>query len=302
MKKKTVYLIAISIFFSVLIFSGEMKKVKVTSALGNIRTSPGLIGEIIKTAQKGDSFILLEKDGTWYKIVLAVDKKGDPEFGYIHSSIVGIITEDQEDKTIHPRKEINPQEPVVQREYRQQPPGSVKKNRLVLNQKKLFSGSFLKGGIMRSPQVESFGDKWIVSWGFDKAIGKYMTWGFELQPYYRSFDSEYGDPISIKSISTNIFLNFKGGVNLGRFINKLNFLTLYAGGGIGTNLSYTHIDWDGVKGNLFDTNLAWHLMFGTEIKLGGMDIIIEIQSNKVIVKDVEPATQSYSFIFFGLRF
>lgn len=154
---------------------------------------------------------------------------------------------------------------------------------------------------MTSPGVESFSDKWIVSFGFDKAIGKYMTWGLEVQPYFRSFSEEAYD-FTLNDISTNIYLNAKGGINLGKLFNSLKFITLYAGGGIGTNLNYLKIKAGDIKGTLFDLNLSWHLMFGTEIKLGKTDLIIELQSNKIIIKDVEPATQPYSFLFLGIRF
>lgn len=295
MKIKIIYLMIISVFCTNYIFAKEIKKVKITSTLANIRSKSGLTGKIIKTAKKGDLFILIAKEGNWYKIALAIDKKGDHEFGFIHSSLVGLISENFE-------KSTNIRQPAQKTVYRKTSRSFVKKAKFTVKQDKLFSGSYLKGGVMQKPETEKFSDKWFISWGFDKPIGKYMTWGLEIQPYYRSFESEYGDSISIKTISSNVFLNFKGGVNLGQFVNTLKFLTIYAGGGIGSNLSFTHVEWDGVKGDEFNTNLAWHIVFGTEIKLGSMNLIIEIQENKIIVKDAEPATQSYSLLFLGIRF
>jgi len=293
--KKFIHLLVLLMLFSSIAFSKEIKRVKVTSSLANIRSKPGIIGKIIKTAQKGNLFILLGKDGAWYKIALAIDKKGDPEFGYIHSSIVGIILENIDHST-------NIQQPVQKTKYRELPPTFEKKQAFRTKQDKLFSGSYLKGGIIQKPKTEKFSDKWFISWGFDKPIGKYMTWGLEIQPYYRSIGNSYTDSISIKTISSNVFLNIKAGVNLGQFVNAIKFLTIYAGGGIGSNLSFTHVEWDGIKSDQFNTNFAWHIVFGTEINLGSLDLIFEIQNNKVILKDVKPATQSYSLLFIGIRF
>jgi len=293
MKIKIIYLIIISVLFTNYIFAKEIKKVKITSALANIRSKSGLTGKIIKTAQKGDLFILLGKAGTWYKVALAIDKKGDPEFGYIHSSIATLVTEQTEDNS-----KIQPTA------YKKKERVSIKsiKPKQTISQEKLFSGSYLKGGIMTAPEVDNFSDKWIVSWGFDKPIGKYITWGLELQPYYRSIDSSYGDQISVKTIASNLFLNLKGGINFGQFIKSLKFLTIYAGGGLGSNISFTSVKLNEIQDSQFNTNFAWHIMFGTEIKLGSMELIVELQSNNIILKDVEPATQTYKFIFFGLRF
>lgn len=292
---KIKYFIIVLFVFSLLIFPKEVQKINVTSSLGNIRSKPGLVGKIIKTARKGDSFILLGKIGKWYKIALAIDKKGDPEFGYIHSSIAILVTGQIEDNS-----EIRPT--IYKRKKRASITSPKIKHKQTFSQEKLFSGSYLKGGIMTTPKVEKFSDKWIVSWGFDKPIGKYMTWGLELQPYYRSLDITYSDQISVKTIASNLFLNFKGGINLGQFIKSLKFFTIYAGGGLGSNLSFTSIKWNEAQGSQFDTNFAWHIIFGSEIKLGNMELIIEIQSNNIILKDVDPGTQNYKFIFFGLRF
>ena len=97
MRKKLIFLTIILAIFSVQAFSDAIKKVIVTSPIGNIRNEPGISGKIIKTARKGDTFEIIGKEGSWYKLVLAVDKKGDPEYGYIHSSISKLIVDNVKD-------------------------------------------------------------------------------------------------------------------------------------------------------------------------------------------------------------
>ncbi len=289
MKNKIIYLISFLIVFSSFVFAKETRKIIVTNSSANIRTLPGMEGEIIRSAKNGDSFVVLEKKGKWYKISFKGDKKGKSGVGYIHSSIVELVSKGSK-KKIYSKKKSSKRKKITSRKRG--------KNH---SQEELFSGYFLKGGVMTSPTAGSFGNKLLVSFGFDKAIGKYLTWGIELEPYFRSFSDDASD-LSINDLATNIFLNIKGGINLGKLFEFLKPLTLYAGGGIGTNLNYSSIKLGSIKGTQFDLNFSWHLIFGTEIKIGKMDLVFEIQNNKIILKDVDPASQSISFLFLGIRF
>ncbi len=165
----------------------------------------------------------------------------------------------------------------------------------------LFKGFFLKGGYMTNPKVESIGDKWVADLGFDSPIGKYATWGLEFQPYFRSYSADLIN-FTAYNLVTNIFLNVKCGINLGRLWNKLKIMTVFLGGGPGVSLSYLYTDYNGITGSQFDVMFAWHLVYGAEFQLGKMNIIVEFQSNKVINSDLDPSTQSSNFVLFGLRF
>ncbi len=165
----------------------------------------------------------------------------------------------------------------------------------------LFKGFYLKGGYMTDPKVDSLGDKWIASLGFDSPIGRFAAWGFEFQPYFRTLTADLID-YSEYYFVTNFFLNVKGGINLGRLWDKLNFLTVYLGGGPGVSLGYLYTDYNGITGTQFDVFFAWHIVYGAEIKLGKMNIIVEFQSNKVINTDIDPSTQSANYFLIGLRF
>jgi len=165
----------------------------------------------------------------------------------------------------------------------------------------LFKGFYLKGGWMTKPKVDSFGDKWVLDLGFDTPIGKYLTWGLEFQPYFRSFSDDVFD-FTTYNLVTNIFLNVKAGINLGILWDKIDFMTVYFGGGPGVSLSYIYADLEGSTRSQFDVFFAWHIVYGVEFKLGKMNIIAEFQSNKVINPDFDPSTESASYFLLGLRF
>ncbi len=299
MNKKTIYILIIFFLFSVMGFSSDTEKIVVTSSIANIRLTPGLDGELIKKAQKGEEFIVLNKNDSWYKIALAVDKKGDPEFGYIHSSIVKIVPVKEKGKLSKISTPEKKDKEIVKKPKKEKV--VIKKNRIKFDQEKLFSGFYLKGGVITSPKIDSFGDKWIIALGFDKPIGSYMAWGLEFQPYYRNYSEDAFD-LTMHNLSSNIFLNAKGGVNLGKFFEPLKFFTLYGGLGVGTSLSFSYVDIAGVTGTDFAAHFAWHYMFGGEFLLGKMNIIVELQGVRVIDPDIDPSTQSYGYFMLGIRF
>ncbi len=169
------------------------------------------------------------------------------------------------------------------------------------NQDILFKGFYLKAGYMTKPKVDSLGDKWVFDLGFDTPIGKYAAWGLEFQPYFRSFSADAID-FTAYNLVTNIFLNVKGGINLGVLWDKIDFITLFLGGGPGVSLGYLYTDYNGITGSQFDVMFAWHIVYGAEFKLGKMNIIVEFQSNKVINTEIDPSTQSSNYFLFGLRF
>lgn len=298
MNKKTIYLLIIFFLFPLLSANVE-GEVEVMVDAANIRSLPGLNGGIIGKAYKGDVFKVFGLEGSWYKISF-VNKKGEKSEGYIHKEIVKILP--SETKLTSP-----PPPPPSKKEVKQsvkkakQKKVVKKKSTIKFEQEKLFSGFYLKGGTMTSPKVDGFGDKWIFALGFDKPIGSYLTWGLEFQTYYRNYSVDSFD-FTMHSLASNIFLNVKGGINLGKFIKKLKFLTLYGGLGVGTSLSFSYIDFSGVSSTDFATRFAWHYMFGGEISLGKMNIILEIQGVKVIDPDIDPSTMSLNYLLVGLRF
>jgi opacity protein-like surface antigen len=176
----------------------------------------------------------------------------------------------------------------------------VKKGKAVATAKaeeKLFSGYFAKFGLMTSPPA-SFGDKWLLDGGRDWGINPYLSVGGEIQPYYRHFsDSQLSD----STLGANLFVNAKGGVNIGRFVEKLDFLTPYIGFGLGGSFAHSSSTFDGEKVSGTRFNFAWHLMFGFEVALKKMRLMLEFQTVKVSVPDVSPDAGQH-FIMVGIRF
>jgi opacity protein-like surface antigen len=164
-------------------------------------------------------------------------------------------------------------------------------------EEKLFSGYFAKFGLMTSPPA-SFGDKWLLDGGRDWGINPYLAVGGEIQPFYRHFsDSQLSD----STLGANLFVNAKGGVNIGRFVEKLDFLTPYIGFGLGGSFAHSSSTFDGEKVSGTRFNFAWHLMFGFEVALKKMRLMLEFQTVKVSVPDVSPDAGQH-FIMVGIRF
>ena len=304
MNKNTIYLIMIVFLFSVFcIFSplsanvGEKVEIGVDAA--NIRSLAGLNGDIIGKAYKGEVFKVLGIEENWYKISF-VNKKGKKSEGYVHKEIVKVVSSETK---VTPPPPPPPSEKEVKQSVKKAKQKKVvkKKSTIKFEQEKLFSGFYLKGGTMTSPKMDSFGDKWIAVLGFDKVIGKYMAWGLEFQPYYRNF-SEASFDLSFHNLSMNIFVNFKGGINFGKFFEPLKFFTLYGGVGVGTSLSFSYIDFEGVSSTDFAAHFAWHYMIGSEISLGKMNLILEVQGVRVIDPDIDPSTISLGYFMIGIRF
>ena len=298
MKNIIVILLVLIISLLIPLSADVEKQIVVMVDAANIRSLAGLNGDIIGKTYNGEVFKVLGLEGSWYKISF-VNKKGEESEGYIHKEIVKIVPADT--KLTSPIPPPPSKKEVKQSVKKVKQKKVVKKKRSKFEQEKLFSGFYLKGGVMTSPKVDSFGEKWIVSLGFDSPIGNYLTWGLEFQPYYRNFSDDLIN-LTMHSLASNIFLNVKGGVNPGRFYKPLKFLTLYGGLGIGSSLSFFYVDIDGASGSEFDVMFAWHFMFGGEISLGKMNVIIEFQGVKVVDPDIDPSTMSLGYFLIGLRF
>ena len=157
-------------------------------------------------------------------------------------------------------------------------------------------GFFVEGGLMISPKTDSFADKWLLGIGFDKGINPYISLGMEFQPHIRSV-SEF----KLTYISANLFVNVRGGINLGQLTPALKFWTPYVGFGPGTALSFTHVSNPGGSYNKFQANFAYHFTIGSEFALGSKGLFVEYQIVRVSQPNVDP-DGSCSFLVAGLRF
>jgi len=102
--RKTLVIISI-ICLSVVLFScllSAAEKIIVINERANIRLKPDLKSNLICTVSKGTILEFYEKTGEWYKVNLPPDKNGLVVTGYIHSSVVKIVT-----KRVIPEKPVS---------------------------------------------------------------------------------------------------------------------------------------------------------------------------------------------------
>lgn len=167
----------------------------------------------------------------------------------------------------------------------------------------LFRGTYVKFGLMTSPDADGFGDKWIAAIGFDRMIMPYLAWGLEFQPYVRSAKHPN---FKYTSFTSNLFLHAKGGYPVGKLIKAkaLRFiapLKAFAVIGAGTELSVTALTFPDDDDTQFKARFAWHLVFGFEYAIGKGGLILEIQPVRVIHSELEPSSIKYSYILLGIR-
>jgi opacity protein-like surface antigen len=286
MKKILVIIITIMALSSLQTAVAE-EKLQVSVSNANVRSKPELNSEIVLKAGKGDIFTLVSKEGDWYKIRIPTKTGSEASEGYIHTDLCAVIT----------GAEI----PV---ESKKEPPSAkpAKKSKAAPAKaraaEKLFTGFYAKFGLQTSPKTFGFGDQWLLDVGRDWGINPFLAVGLELQPYFhRSSDTSS----SMNIIGTNLFVNAKGGVNIGRFVEKLKFLTPYAGIGLGGAFASLSSNFGNDKFSSTDFNFAWHLLFGLEVALKNLSVLLEIQTVKILVPDVSPDTALH-FLMIGVRF
>jgi hypothetical protein len=267
---------------AVLLAAADAEKLQVTVNNANVRSAPNVNAAIVLKAARGDAFVVIAREGDWFRVRIPAETGSPASEGYIHSGLVEPINTAAADRPAAPPR------PAPKRKA---PPPARR-------DEKLFSGFFAKAGLMTSPKAPSFGQKWLLAAGKDWGINPYFAAGAEIQPYFRHFAS--GD-FSDNTMGANIFVNAKGGVNLGRFVKKLKFLTPFIGLGFGGAFaSYSSTAGDEkISGS--DLNFALHLMFGFEVVLKNMSAILEFQTIKVSVPDVAP-DKGQHFLMLGVRF
>ncbi len=298
MKSKLVVVFFVVFMPVTMLVSGVVEKVEVTVKMANIRSLPSLKGKIVGKAVIGEIFKVEKFDGSWYKVLL---KKGGNKYGFLHKVTVKEVLKLKKDtKPVEKKVTIKKVVPLPKEKIKvKEKKNIVRKSKF--KQKKLFSGFYLKGGLITKPKVTDIWNGWILDLGFDSSIGKYLTWGIEFQPYFRT-NSNSSINLNEYSVTTNIFLNLKGGVNLGTLWESVKFLTVYVGGGIGGSLNYIHINNNGTTDSEFKTLLVWHIICGTEVNIGKTNMVVEFQINKFIDPAISWVAYTTNSLLVGLRF
>ena len=260
--------------------AGAAEKVRVTVDNANVRSQPSLTGKIVLKAGKGDVFEVVGKSNDWFKVQLTAE--ADLEEGYLHESVVEMLAAGESPKAKTASAKAKPRPRATANSTAPE---------------KLFSGLTAKFGLMTKP-AGGFGDRWLLACTYEKGINPFLAAGLELQPYFRSFsDAEF----SSSTLGANLFLNAKGGVNIGRFVESLKLLTPYAGFGLGMAFATSSSKFGSDKASSTDFNFAWHLMFGIEVALKNLSLLYEIQIIKISVPETDPDPSRY-FMMLGVRF
>ncbi len=263
------------------------RQVRILLDNASIRARPEVDAEVLDTAAKGTLFDVIEKAGPWYTIKVGEDETGKAVYGYIHESMAEpsgeILPEppDREEPRPTPQPQFVPPPPPPAVQTPSPPPREVKDAQVkVRSRDKLLSGSFLKYG---------FNDHWAASFGFDFGIGRYIGVGLEFQPYVENVSE-----VSSTAIQMDIFVNLKLGF-------KIWFFTLYGGGGVGSDLSYSSSEIEGQSFSKFRAMLAYHGIAGVAVNIGRIAIVFEYQPIRVSDPDLDPDSWG-QFFFVGLKF
>ena len=269
-KSRNVLFLAGFFLFVLASFAQMPPQVKVIIDNASIRSKPELDAEILDIAAKDTLFEVLEKAGPWYQIEMGTDPAGKVIYGYIHESMVEPVgVPEPEPQAVSEPKPV-PAPPQEDADAR------VK----ITPHDKLMSGSFIKYG---------FGDHWLASFGFDVGIGRHLGLGLEIQPYYN-----HDTDIDLSVLQIDVFVNAKLGFNLWLF-------TLYGGGGLGPDLSFTIAEIEGQSSSKFKTRLAYHGILGLVLDIGGIAVVFEFQP--IMVPDPNHDRDTWDqFFFVGLRF
>lgn len=116
LKKVLVFILFISLAsaFSYQVFAEKMV-IRVAVQQGNIRVKPSLESAVVGRAPMGAIFKVLEKKGEWFKVNLPPDEDGFIITGYIHSSIVEIVTYEKIEEKNEPETEKKEEKEVTKK-------------------------------------------------------------------------------------------------------------------------------------------------------------------------------------------
>ncbi|NIM89759.1 MAG: SH3 domain-containing protein [Candidatus Aminicenantes bacterium] len=120
-RKAKIFVLGIFILSSliVLIEAGELKVI-VSVEVANVRLKPSIESAVIGKAKIGQVLEVLRKEGNWYFVNLPPDENGFVVSGYIHQSIVKVVTEDkpvpEKKPVVEPKPQVTPPPPQPSRQ------------------------------------------------------------------------------------------------------------------------------------------------------------------------------------------
>lgn len=264
----------------------EELQLRVIVQKANVRLRPDASSEIIIHVSLGTVLKSDMKEGNWYRVMLPPDDRGVTKAAYIHSNIVEVIT-----TTSNPQGEIKKEPEVFQPVEKKYPGVEMAQSTLPAPPRgKLFSGFFVKGGLMLSPNAGGLSKNWMLGFGFDLSLLENFSLGLELQPAYRSYSD-----LSLSVFPVSLFINGKGGIRVFKFLNA------FGGAGAGAEFSLATMKFEGDNYSDFSTRFALHFLLGLEFVLKPVVLFTEYQMTAVPDPNVKPNFLRH-LLFFGVRF
>lgn len=295
--KKPILILSILLIAGSFIQAQAQNRVQVIVERANVRLSPDLNSQVIDQVPMGAVLEYTQAEGEWYLVNLPPNAQGFVITGYIHRSVVNVVTE----TAAPPRQRVRQPPPVPQRTVPPPPPVQPQyrpaRQAYAPNlQARLIAGPFVKFGWQHKPDPGGFNYAWMGSLGFDKGISRNFALGIEIMPAYRN----YAD-IDLSILPVKGFVNIKAGESLGRLWSKIGFINFYGGVGAGAQASFVKAEFDGETFTDFDVMFAYHFLFGLEIDIRALRLLVEYQLIQVPDPDVEPNYFGH-YIMFGIRF
>ncbi len=269
--------------------------VKVVADRAVVRLKPDLSSPMIGQVTRGTLLESSKKTQEWFAVALPPDEDGIVVKGYIHQSLVEVVSAGEAPAEV-PKPEETPPARVAEPAQEEYEPPARRAPRPTYGRSKIVAGTYLKFGWMTSPDPGGFGKGWLADAGFDLGLGRNVGIGLEIQPAYRS----YAD-LGLTSIPIMGFANLKAGLNLGSLLPFLRFLNVVGGGGVGAEAVYNSLKIDGRSGSEFKTRFAFHFLAAAEIDLSALRLVAEYQMVQVRDPAVTPNSFSH-YVLFGIRF
>jgi len=293
--KKPILILSILLIIGTFTLAQAQNRVQVIVARANVRLSPDLNSQVIEQIPMGAVLEYTQVEGEWYLVNLPPNAQGFVITGYIHQSVVTVVSE-----AAPPERQPVRRPPAVPQ--RTVPPPAQPQYQPARQayapspQARLIAGPFVKFGWQHKPDPGGFNYAWIASLGFDKGISRNFALGLEIMPAYRN----YAD-IDLSILPVKGFVNLKAGENLGRLWSKIGFITLYGGAGAGVEASFAKAEFEGEVFTNFDVLFAYHFFFGLELDIRAVRLLVEYQLIQVPDPNVDPNYFGH-YVMFGIRF
>jgi hypothetical protein len=184
-KASIIIIISFILFLPLLSLSQETNaKIKVVTEQANIRQQPAIDSPIIHQAMQDDVLEVLDKQGEWYRVIFLQDS-GEATTGFVHESLVKVISGATEIVKQPVIKPIGDKKPVIKKpQPKKETPAKTKVQKPVI-QKPI-------------PEKKPASSEWVMpDFGFRLSIGTSYITGGQLNEGAIGLGDYYGETLGI---------------------------------------------------------------------------------------------------------